>query len=209
LEIARKIVRVKLETLRLPPEDTRAFRQELSSTRTLEDILTCEARAGAAFFMLFRGHKMRLVDDGAPLHWAIFAARSGTALKGKGGTSRARHAATPWGAMLNYSFAVALGQCTRAIIGLWLDPCFGFLHSPKPGRLSLAYDVLELHRADLTRGVFNYVLRRKFEPDDFEQDARGIVRLGAPAAKEIAVMALRAAPVAECIKSVKKIVNWL
>jgi CRISPR-associated protein Cas1 len=111
--------------------------------------------------------------------------------------------------MLNYAYTVALGQCTRAIIGLGLDPCFGFLHSPKPGRLSLSYDVLELHRADLTRGVFNYVLRNKFEVADFELDTQGVVRLSAPVARDVAALALRTAPMAECVKSVRRITGWL
>lgn len=42
-------------------------------------------------------------------------------LKGRGGTWKARHAATPFGAMLNYVYTVALGQCTRACVGLDLD----------------------------------------------------------------------------------------
>src|SRR5262249_13272447 len=36
------------------------------------------------------------------------------------------------------------------------------LRSPKPGRLSLSYDALEFHRADLTRAVFSlHVTPRK------------------------------------------------
>jgi CRISPR-associated endonuclease Cas1 len=207
LEIARKLIRAKLEKLRLFPDDAREFRAELAVARTLEDVLTCEAPAGAAFFMLIRGRKMKFTNE-VPAHWPVFVARSGNLLKGKGGTSKARHAATPWGAMLNYAYTVALGQYTRAAIGLGLDPCFGFLHSPKPGRLSLSYDVLELHRADLTRAVFNYVPRNKSERTDFEQDAQGVVRLNAPLARDIAALALRTAPVAQCLKTAKKIASW-
>ena len=56
LEIARRIVAAKLPTLDLYPADTREFRRELIIARTLEDILTVEACAGAAFFMRFRGY---------------------------------------------------------------------------------------------------------------------------------------------------------
>lgn len=106
LEIARKIVRAKLATLGLHPADARPFRAELQKAR-LDDILTCEARAGAAYFMRWRGAEMRFRVE-VPAHWKVFTARAGRLLRGKGGTSRARHAATPIGACLNYAFAVPM-----------------------------------------------------------------------------------------------------
>jgi CRISP-associated protein Cas1 len=110
--------------------------------------------------------------------------------------------------MLNYCYTVALGQCTRAVIGAGLDPCHGFLHSPKPGRLSLAYDAIELHRTDLTESVFAYAARREFRRDDFELDKHGVVRLSGPIARDIAMLALRVAPIANCSRTVKKIMAW-
>jgi CRISPR/Cas system-associated endonuclease Cas1 len=88
--------------------------------------------------------------------------------------------------------------------GLGLDPCHGFLHAPKPGRLSLAYDVLELHRADLTSAVFAHVAKASFACDTFEQSAIGIVSLGPHVARGIAAIALRVAPISECVKSVRR-----
>jgi CRISP-associated protein Cas1 len=152
LTIARKIVTAKLQTLALRPKDARAFREELARARKIEDLLVAEARAGAAYFMKFRGSEMRFKDD-APAHWCVFAARAGGALKGRGGTSKARHAATAIGAMLNYAYIVSLGQVTRSAVGAGFDACHGFLHSPKPGRLSLSYDLLEFHRAEITEAV--------------------------------------------------------
>jgi CRISPR/Cas system-associated endonuclease Cas1 len=104
---------------------------------------------------------------------------------------------------------VALGQCTRATIGAGLDACHGFLHSPKPGRLSLSYDVLEFHRATITEAVFEFAGRRVFKRGDFELDPHGVVRLGAPIAREIAGLALKAVPVTETAKSVQRVIAWL
>jgi CRISP-associated protein Cas1 len=205
--IARKIVRAKIATLGLHPADARSFRADLQNARKLDDILTCEARAGAAYFMRWRGAEIRFVDE-APAHWKVFTARAASLLRGKGGTSRARHAATPFGACLNYAFTVALGQCTRAIIGAGLDPCFGFLHSPKPGRLSLSYDVLELHRGTITTVVFGYLQERSISPEDFELTQDGIVRLNGLVAREIATLALRAVPIVECVASVRRVAAW-
>lgn len=113
--------------------------------------LTAEARAGGAYFIRYRGAELQFRGGSAgltvPDHWRVFIVRAAPVIKGLIGTSKARNAATPIGAMLNYVFAVALGQCTRAIIGVGMDPCFGFLHSLRQGRLSLSYDILELHRA--------------------------------------------------------------
>jgi hypothetical protein len=175
----------------------------------LEDVLTTEARAGAAYFMGYRGVELRIRGDVVPDHWRVFAARAGSLIKGRGGTSKARNAATPIGAMLNYVFTVALGQCTRAAIGAGLDPCHGFLHVPKPGRLSLSYDLLEFHRADLTSIVFDHVARTSFARDAFEQSLNGVVSLGPAVARDMAALALRVAPITECGKSVRRIIRWM
>jgi CRISPR associated protein Cas1 len=79
----------------------------------------------------------------------------------------------------------------------------GFLHSPKPGRASLAYDVLELHRAAITHAVFAYVQRRIFLR--FELTVDGIVWLSAPVAREVAILALRAVPMADAVRTVKRL----
>jgi CRISPR/Cas system-associated endonuclease Cas1 len=144
-----------------------------------------------------------------PDHWRTFIVRAAPALKGLIGTSKARNAATPIGAMLNYVYAVALGQCTRAAIGLGLDPCHGFLHVPRQGRLSLSYDVLELLRADLTSAVFGHVARTSFARDAFEQSQTGVVSLGPGPARDMAALALRVASIAECVKSVRRVLSWL
>lgn len=207
LAVAEKIVRAKLQTLGLHPADARGFREELAEARKIEDLMVAEARAGAAFFLRFRGSEIRFKDE-VPIQWRTFTARAGSQLRGKGGASRARHASTPAGAALNYAYTVALGQCTRAIIGQGLDPCIGFLHSPKPGRLSPSYDVLELLRANLAEAVFAVIPKQTFRRADFEIDARGIVRLSAPLAREVATLALRVAPMSECVKNARRLAGW-
>jgi CRISPR-associated protein Cas1 len=209
LEIARKLVAAKLQTLELCAEDARDFKQEIREAYSLESLLVAEARAGAAYFMRWRGFELRFKDHNAtPQHWHVFTARAAGLLKGRGGTSKARHAATPMGAMLNYAYVVGLGQVTRATIGAGLDACHGFLHSPKPGRLSLSYDILEFHRTAITERVFGFAGQRIFKRDDFELDPHGVVRLGGPIAREIAGLALKAVTVGEAAKSVQRVIKW-
>jgi CRISPR associated protein Cas1 len=189
-------------------EEARAFRDELREADKIEDLHVAEARAGAAYFMRFRGVELQFKDE-APAHWHVFAARAGKMIAGKGGTSKARHAATPIGAMLNYAYVVALGQVTRAAIGAGFDACHGFLHSPKPGRLSLSYDLLEFHRAELTEAVFGMTGKRVWVRKDFELGATGVVRLSGATARDIAGLALRVVPASEASKSIKKLERWL
>jgi CRISPR/Cas system-associated endonuclease Cas1 len=206
LEIARKIAGAKLQTLKLTASEAREFKKEMREACSIESLLVAEARAGAAYFMRWRGFPIQFKETyPAPKHWQTFAARAAGLHKGKGGTSKARHAASPMGAMLNI---VGLGQATRAVIGAGLDACHGFLHSPKPGRLSLSYDVLEFHRTTITEGVFGFAGKQVFVRGDFELDAHGVVRLGAPIAREIAGLALKAAPITETTKSVQRVIRW-
>jgi CRISPR-associated endonuclease Cas1 len=189
LEIARKIVSVKLLALRLHPADTAAFRTEIAGARTILDLMAAEARAGGAYFMQYRGTELRIRGDTVPDHWRMFIVRAAPALKGLIGTSKARNAATPFGAMLNYVFAVALGQCTRAIIGAGMDPCFGFLHVPRQGRLSFSYDILEFHRVNLTSAVFSHAAKTSFPWHAFAQSPEGVVSLGPAVARDMAACA--------------------
>ena len=208
LEIARKIVAAKLRMLELHPVDAAAFRDEIVKARSILDLMAAEARAGGAYFLKFRGVELRFRDD-VPDHWRVFIVRAAPALKGLIGTSKARNAATPIGAMPNYVYAVALGQCTRAAIGIGMDPCFGFLHVPRQGRLSLAYDILELHRADLTSAVFDHVRRNAFDHGAFTQSQAGVVSLGPTIARDIAAIALRTATISACERTVRRLLGWL
>lgn len=208
LDVARKIVAAKLRTLELHPVDARAFREEIARARSILDLMAAEARAGGAYFLGFRGVELRFRDD-VPEHWRVFVVRAAPVLKGLIGTSKSRNAATPIGAMLNYTYAVALGQCMRAVIGVGMDPCLGYLHVPRQGRLSLAYDVLELHRADLTSAVFNHVRRTVFASGAFESSQAGVVSLGPIVARDMAAIALRTATISACERTTWRVLSWL
>ncbi|NEG90096.1 type I-C CRISPR-associated endonuclease Cas1c [Bifidobacterium aerophilum] len=46
-------------------------------------------------------------------------------------------------ALLSFAYALLTGDCTAALQGVGLDPYVGFLHVDRPGRPSLALDVME------------------------------------------------------------------
>jgi hypothetical protein len=68
--------------------------------------------------------------------------------------------------------------------------------------------LIELHRAAVTEAIFAYGSRALFEAKAFEADNQGIVRLSAPIAREVAGITLRTVPVADVVRSVKRIAVW-
>lgn len=58
-----------------------------------------------------------------------------------------RPARDPVNAALNYTYALLLGDCIRAIRACGLDPHVGFLHSSNRNKPALALDIMEEFRA--------------------------------------------------------------
>lgn len=62
-----------------------------------------------------------------------------------------------------------------------LDPACGFLHADADGRYSLAYDMMELIRADLDAALLPWAAATTWKRADFPVTReRGIVRLAPP-----------------------------
>jgi CRISPR-associated endonuclease Cas1 len=202
ISIARHIVERKIETM--PPLEHRAVHLErLDRARTVDDVIAVEAVATGAYWRTRRGFEMRFRDD-IPPSWGLFCARGDRkpARRGARLQSSNRHAATPLAALLNYAYAVALAQVVRAIVGLGLDPAFGFLHSDKIGRVSFAYDCLELLRVRVDDLVFDFVASRTFRRVEFEVEDRSRVRLGRMLAREVASRILKNVPFDDCEQAV-------
>ena len=90
----------------------------------------------------------------------------------------------PVNALLSFAYALVTNECASALQGVGLDPYVGFLHQDRPGRLSLALDLLEEFRAPWTdRFVLTLVNRRQVALDDFVTEASGAVRLTEAARK--------------------------
>jgi CRISPR-associated protein Cas1 len=71
----------------------------------------------------------------------------------------------------------------RALVLFGLDTHFGFLHVPDDYRASLAWDLLELVRADVDEAVWLWARGRRWKRADFDTDRRGHVWLGEPLAR--------------------------
>jgi CRISPR/Cas system-associated endonuclease Cas1 len=88
-----------------------------------------------------------------------------------------------------------LGNVTRALIGLRLDPAFGFLHADKSGRLSLSYDVIEVLRPKMDR---QWIGSRTFERKEFIELPSGPILLTPGLAQQVALRILEKVPPLEC-----------
>jgi CRISP-associated protein Cas1 len=73
-------------------------------------------------------------------------------------------------ATLSLLYALVRADCTAALESFGLDPQVGFLHALRPGRPSLALDLMEELRAPLAdRLALALINRRQLQPDHFEQ----------------------------------------
>lgn len=81
-------------------------------------------------------------------------------------------------ALLSFSYSVATGMCTSALETVGLDPYVGFMHTDRPGRRSLALDLVEEFRAIMCdRFVISLINKRIINNGDFEKREDGAVLL--------------------------------
>lgn len=81
-------------------------------------------------------------------------------------------------ALLSFTYSLLTGMCVAALETVGLDPYAGFMHTDRPGRCSLALDLLEELRAPYAdRFVLSCINKRIVDSADFEQKENGAVFL--------------------------------
>lgn len=81
-------------------------------------------------------------------------------------------------ALLSFAYSMATGMCTSALESVGLDPYVGFMHTDRPGRRSLALDMVEEFRSVLCdRFVLTLINKRLVSNDDFVKREDGAVLL--------------------------------
>lgn len=81
-------------------------------------------------------------------------------------------------ALLSFLYSLIRVECQAACEGVGLDPQLGFLHAVRPGRPSLALDLLEEFRAPIAdRLAMTLINRRQLSPRHFHDSAGGGVSL--------------------------------
>ncbi|MDR0897139.1 MAG: type I-C CRISPR-associated endonuclease Cas1c [Oscillospiraceae bacterium] len=84
----------------------------------------------------------------------------------------------PVNALLSFAYALLARDCQAALTAVGLDAYAGFLHRDRPGRASLALDLMEELRGVMAdRFVLTQINRREVSPSDFTKAASGAVSL--------------------------------
>lgn len=92
----------------------------------------------------------------------------------------------PANAILSFLYAILANDVRSALETVGLDPQVGFLHKIRPGRASLALDIMEEFRAYLAdRVMLNLINLKQIAIKDFEFRESGEVRISDKARKEV------------------------
>lgn len=79
-------------------------------------------------------------------------------------------------AMLSFAYGLLASDCASALESVGLDSYVGFLHRDRPGRKSLALDLMEELRPVMAdRFVLTAINNRVVSPDDFQKEESGAV----------------------------------
>ena len=188
LRIARSIIAAKIQNARVnllrggrennAPEEVESLKRAanhlansldtLSRAQTLDSARGCEGDAARAYFESFNG--------------LIRQQRESFSM-----TERSRRPPLdPLNALLSFVYALLTHDMAGALESVGLDPAVGFLHVDRPGRLSLALDLLEEFRAILAdRLVLSLINLRQVRPDGFETQPGGAVQMNAATRKTL------------------------
>ncbi len=130
---------------------------------------------------------MGIKGDAANTYFSVF----NELLRGSGfafGGRVRRPPTDPVNALLSYVYTLITHECSSALQGVGLDPYVGFLHQDRPGRVSLALDLLEEFRAPWAdRFVLTLINRKQIQLNDFVTEASGAVRLKDDARKTLLI----------------------
>ncbi len=138
--------------------------EELPSASTLDEVRGREGDAARCYFAAFP----RMIRHG----------RAELAMVGR---SR-RPPLDPVNAMLSFTYALMVHDCVAALTAAGLDPDVGFLHADRPGRPSLALDLVEEFRTLVAdRLVLALLNRRQITPSQFDRRDGGGVSMNAEA----------------------------
>jgi CRISPR-associated protein Cas1 len=88
-------------------------------------------------------------------------------------------------AMLSFLYTLCTHDVASALECVGLDPYIGFFHTLRPGRLSLACDIVEEFRAFIERFVLTLINLKIVQSGDFEKQISGAVLLNEDGRKKV------------------------
>lgn len=88
-------------------------------------------------------------------------------------------------ALLSFTYALLMNDVKSALNSVGLDPYVGFMHADRPGRPSLALDMMEELRPMADRLVLRMVNLRIIQPDDFIEKEGGAFLINDDARRKV------------------------
>lgn len=148
------------EPLKAGVEKLGSHLDDLESASTLGELRGIEGNASSTYFGLFDDLILSDDDD------FVFVERN------------RRPPEDPVNALLSFAYTLLTRDCEAALEGVGLDPQVGYLHALRPGRPSLALDLVEEFRPIIAdRTALTLVNRKQLSADDFDHRTGGAVRM--------------------------------
>lgn len=134
--------------------------KEARDCHDLDTLRGCEGEAASLYFSMF---DMLILQNKKAFH---FQQRN------------KRPPKDPVNALLSFCYTILANDCAAALESAGLDAYVGFLHRDRPGRMSLALDLMEELRCIYAdRFVLTLINNRKVTDKSFEQQENGAVLL--------------------------------
>lgn len=177
--IARCILKAKLGNAR---SVLRRAARETGKAETAQALSSAAESHGAALTRLDRERGLdglRGVEgEAGATYWGVFGqliTNDDPAFRFAG--RNRRPPLDPVNCLLSFVYTLLAHDMRAALEGVGLDPYVGFLHRDRPGRTSLAFDLMEEFRPPLAdRLVLSLVNRRQVAPEGFKpQDGGGVI----------------------------------
>lgn len=153
-------LRLDAETLENASRILKELLPAVSAETSPDSLRGLEGAGAAAYF--------RILDHMILSHKEVFSFQGRTR----------RPPLDPFNALLSFSYSLLASDCASALDSVGLDPYVGFLHRDRPGRTSLALDLMEELRPCLAdRFVLTLINNRIIKPSDFQHQEGGAVLL--------------------------------
>ena len=140
-----------------------ALKDSLTGIRQAKDTDTLRGLEGVAATRYFSVFDTMILQSKSDFH---FAAR------------QKRPPCDPINALLSFCYSIFANECASALQSVGLDPYVGFMHTDRPGRKSLALDLMEEFRSVMCdRFVLSLINLRQIRMSDFHVKENGAVLL--------------------------------
>ncbi len=186
VELARYILSAKLANSRVVLQ--RAQREKKADSPPLHDAIAGIRQALNRLSKVADLERLRGIEgEAAALYWGAFDALiQSTEPEMRFSVRSRRPPLDRVNALLSYVYTLLTHDIRSALEGVGLDPQAGFLHQMRPGRPSLALDILEEFRAPFAdRLVLTLINRRQLTAKDFIQEPNGATRLKDDARRDL------------------------